>query len=350
MIGHRSDKLLTTLESELSTKGLTMRTVLIVDDDRFTREMLSGILKPNFRILTAKNGEEALHFAKGRPDLILLDLIMPGLSGFEVLKLLQQNPLTGEIPVVVLTGQQEDQVQIESLDLGAVDFLCKPINAKILIARINRLFKDEFPMVSQNQEMLIFSMLGHISEFRDNETGQHIHRISEYSKIVAKALGKDRAYCQRIYFASALHDIGKVGVPDAILLKPGKLSLSEWEIMKNHTKLGAEILANYQSETLLMAKRTCLHHHEKWDGTGYPFGLKGDEIPLEAQIVSIVDVFDALSSKRPYKESWPLEKVLSKIRALEGKSFSPKVVKAFHSGLGAITDTQKKFNALESVS
>jgi len=324
-----------------------LKKILIVDDDKLTRSYLENALSQDHTIVSAQNGQEALALANKRPDLILLDLTMPDVHGLDVLKKLRENPNTAAIKVIILTGTFTNEEELDSLRLGANDFIKKPANIEVLKLKIKILFEND-NIHKTNQELMTLTMLSHISELRDNDTGSHINRISDYSKKVAVALGKSSDYSETISHASAMHDIGKVGIPDNILLKPGKLNAEEWTIMKQHTVLGSQILSNYDSETLDMAKKICLHHHEKWDGTGYPHGLMADDIPISAQIVSIVDVFDALSSKRPYKEPWPTQNILGYISDNVETFFSPKIEQAFTKALPDILISREYFRQMDN--
>lgn len=326
--------------------------ILIVDDQDTNLHLLKSVLKKaNYtNIMTISDPREVLHsFSLLQPDLILLDLMMPYLSGFEVMELLR--PLIAQedyLPIIVLTADIASKVKHKALAMGAHDFLTKPLDTAEVLLRINNHLKTRFlhlllgdrnrsleEEVGERTSELrdahieVLERLAIAAEYRDDETGQHIRRASNTSVLLAATLGVPDRDLELIRRASQLHDVGKIGIPDDILLKPGRLTPAEFEVMKTHTTIGARILSGAQSDLVRMASTIAYTHHERWDGQGYPRRLSGDKIPLEGRIVAIADVFDALTHSRPYKEAWPVEEALAEIKSQSGAQFDPAVVEAF---------------------
>ena len=339
--------------------------ILIVDDLSVNIEVLAFCLGDKYRISASQDSALALRSLQHvKPNLILLDLIMPELDGFDFCKIVKSDSMTSDIPIVFITAASEVSELSKAFSLGAVDYITKPIAAEEVRARVRthlRLKAAEEALKFQNQilerkvqertrkiqekqteieevqkEAILRLCLA--AELRDMETGMHIRRIQEYSALLGRKCGLPEEEVERLHLASAMHDLGKIGIPDSILLKPGKLTLDEWKIMKTHTTIGARGLAGSRFKLIQLAERIAHHHHERWDGTGYPCGLKGTEIPIEARIVSIVDGFDAMLSKRPYKDPMPMEDVLENIRSARSRAYDPAVVDIF---LGSIEEFQK---------
>lgn len=318
--------------------------ILAVDDEATNLQLLRHSLQDEYQLLFAKDGEAALRLARSElPELILLDIMMPNLSGYEVCEQLKADPLTRHIPVIFLTALSNSQDEQRGFDLGAVDYITKPFNPAIVKARV----RTHLSLVQADEvlhtRLSIIQSLGKAAEYRDNETGMHVIRISHYARILARAIGFSEADAQELFYAAPMHDVGKIGIPDHILLKPGKLDEQEWEIMRQHTSIGAQIIGEHSSSLLQLAAQLALCHHEKWDGSGYPNGLKGEEIPLPARIISLVDVFDALSSERPYKKPWPLEQTLDFIQSNSGSHFQPELVEAFLANIEQMLEVQRQF-------
>ncbi|HKL43624.1 MAG TPA: HD domain-containing phosphohydrolase [Clostridia bacterium] len=317
-------------------------TILIVDDTKENIDVLSGLLIDDYNVKFALNGKMALEVAeKFHPDLILLDVMMPKIDGYQTCKLLNENIVTSDIPVIFVTAKVAIADEKKGFEVGAVDYISKPIQPMIVKSRIKthleiadrekhlqRLVNDKVKLLNHmNYE--IIDILGRASDYKDTETGEHIRRTQEYSYLLAKSYGLSEEKSQLIKKATPMHDLGKIGVPDGILQKKGKLNKEEWEYIMKHPKIGYDIIGNQSSKLLKVAKKIALEHHEKWNGTGYPKKLKGNEISLEGRIVSIVDVFDALTTKRPYKEAWPLEKAFDLIKEESGEHFDPNIVEIF---------------------
>jgi putative two-component system response regulator len=332
-------------------------TILAVDDDSMNLKMLEIMLSElDCRLLKADSGQQALDLLEIEPniDVILLDLEMPVMDGYETIKRLKQSFNWRDIPVIVVTAGTHEVTRM--LGLGANDFISKPYNPEELRLRVmnhvrskklSDLAKDmnsvlETEVVkktaalrkalelSRAAEYEISLRLGRAAEFRDQETGFHTRRISELSKHLANLAGLSDEECETLRFASPLHDVGKIGIPDRILLKPGKLDESEFNIMKMHTSIGGKILSDAGNYPVIDAGSIiALQHHEKWDGSGYPSGLRGNEIHVFARIVSIVDVFDALSSERPYKKAFPLAKTIDIMEEGRNKFFDPELLDLF---------------------
>ncbi|MFW9620150.1 MAG: HD domain-containing phosphohydrolase [Sulfurospirillum sp.] len=334
-----------------------METILIVDDTPENLMILSEILKPFYKVKVANNGNKALNLiASGdMPDLILLDIMMPEVSGYEVCKKLKSDPLTRNIPIIFVTALTDYEDEAIGLGLGAVDYITKPVHASIVLARVKTQMtllqyqrNLEQKLEERTEEIVLTRMevirqLGRAAEYKDNETGTHILRMSAYTKIISRKIGLDNVRAELIFLSAPMHDIGKIGTPDYILRKNGELSPEEWEIVKAHPLQGAEIIGNHQSALLQTARVVALTHHEKFDGTGYPYGIKGYDIPLAGRIVAIADVFDALTSERPYKEPWNLERAVEYLVAQKGKHFDPELVDAFLSCMDEIKEVMAKF-------
>lgn len=340
--------------------------ILIVDDEQANLSLIERILElegySNFKATTESTQVIDL-FLTLRPSLILLDLNMPVMDGFDVLEKLAEVIPEDEFPaVLVLTAQIDRDTRIKALTAGAKDYVTKPFDRLELLSRIRiqlevkLLYKtvkeqNQFleEKVAERTEELnrtrleVIHRLGLAAEYRDNETGLHIIRMSKVSMEIARAVGLSPQECDLILNASPMHDIGKLGIPDAVLLKPGKLDADEWETMKTHATIGAEILSGSDSELLETARLIALTHHERWDGSGYPKGLKGNDIPLYGRIVALADVFDALTSERPYKDAWPVEKAVAYLREMSGIQFDPELVEIFISILPVVCEISERY-------
>lgn len=320
------------IEKELNMQRQPQNALLLVDDEPLNLQVLRQTLQDDYRLLFAKNGAKALELAeKDSPSLILLDVIMPDMNGYEVCKLLKLNPKTAHIPVIFVTSLCEDIDEAAGFNAGAVDYIIKPISPLVVKARI----KTHLTLVSVDEiketRLQIIQRLGMAAEYKDNETGLHVIRMSHYAKLIAEAADLGEEFAEEILNAAPMHDIGKIGIPDHILKKPGKLTPDEWEIMRQHPVIGADIIGIQASGLLQKARIIALTHHEKWDGSGYPYGLAGESIPLEGRITAIADVFDALTSQRPYKSAWSVETAFDFLQQESGKHFDARLVEIFIS-------------------
>ncbi|MCZ6799058.1 MAG: response regulator [Nitrospirae bacterium] len=339
--------------------------ILIVDDQSTNVMLLETILKSAGyqNIHTTSNSKGTLDlFRVLNPDLVLLDIRMPDVDGFQVMGQLKVLKPHDYLPILVLSAETEQSVRVQALDAGAKDFLNKPFDKIEVLMRIRNLLEAsllhkqfsrqnselEEQVRERTKEILlaqreIVQRLGRAAEFRDNGTGAHISRMSHYAARLAKAAGLSEADCDFILQAMPMHDIGKLGIPDSILLKPGRLSEAEWQIMKTHPRIGADLLSGSHSPLLQMAEIIALTHHEKWDGTGYPNKLMGEHIPLTGRICTMCDVFDALTSERPYKPAWPIEKAMNEMSRLAGTHLDPDLFKMFEEILPHIVETKGLF-------
>ena len=346
-------------------QDLTTAEILIVDDEPANLKLLEKLLMTQgYKNLTLIQDprQVMIQFQSKQPDLILLDINMPYLDGFEVMEQLQIKKEGITIPVIVLTAQDSRDFMLRALSLGARDFLTKPFDRTELFMRVeNQLKVRQAHLLIQNQNAILETMvrertemlnntrlqvvrrLGRAAEYRDNETGYHIMRMSQTSTLLARSMGWTEPQCELMLNASPMHDIGKIGIPDAILLKPGKLDPVEWKTMKTHAQVGADLLADGGSSLLDLAEQIALTHHEKWDGSGYPNGLKGEDIPLAGRIVAVADVFDALTSVRPYKKAWPISEATDYISQQAGIHFDPQVIEHFYACLDDILLINKRY-------
>lgn len=345
--------------------------ILVVDDEEMIRDMINDILAPlGYEIIQACNGLEALEMVDAKsPDIVLLDVTMPKMNGFEVLKRIKESEDTRKIPVVMITALNELQIRIKAIELGVDDFLSKPMDIIELRARVKSLLKVKAyndHMVSYQKELEsevakrtkevqlalekakaasyeTIYILSRAAEYRDEDTGSHLRRVSNYAAAIARKTSNSEEYIETILYGAPLHDVGKIGIPDSILMKPGKLDPEEFEIMKDHVKIGGLILKGSNSELIKRGEEIALFHHEKWDGSGYPNGLKAGEIPLSGRIVAVADVFDALTTRRPYKESFSLDKAVGIIREGNGSHLDPEIVDIFFDIFDEIVAIKDKY-------
>jgi len=366
-------------------------TILVVDDTPDNLAVVGGILDGEYRVRVANSGERALKVASSepRPELILLDIMMPGMDGYQTLEQLRANPASRDIPVIFVTAMDADNDEAVGLQMGAVDYVTKPIKPAILLARIrtqlelkasrdhlarqNEILEARVTRRTREVELIKdvgMHALATLAEKRDNETGNHLLRTRGYIEVLMADLAEHPGFAgqlapaQQILIAKAapLHDIGKVGIPDCILLKPGRLTAEEFEIMKTHASIGADALdeainrvlgdrakhqptdnERYSLSFLEVAREIAGGHHEKWDGSGYPAGLCGAEIPVSARLMALADVFDALICKRHYKEAFPLEKTIEIIKAGRGQHFDPRIVDCFIKRIDDFSAIADKF-------
>ncbi|WP_191488743.1 HD domain-containing phosphohydrolase [Pseudomonas sp. FEN] len=319
-------------------------TLLLVDDEAINLQVLRHTLQDDYRLLFAKDGYKALELVRtDRPDLILLDIMMPGLSGYDVCTALKQDPCTAAIPVIFVTALSEADNETHGLELGAVDYIGKPYHPGIVQARVRTHLSLVQAQELRDTRLQIIQRLGTAAEFKDNETGLHVIRMSHYAQTLALAAGYSRYAADDLLHAAPMHDVGKIGIPDAILQKPGKLTEDEWLIMRQHTVIGAKIIGDHPSGLLHTAQVIAQNHHEKWDGSGYPNGLAGEDIPHVARVVAIADVFDALTSERPYKHAWSIEDAVGLIRQQCNQHFDPELVEIFLDCLPEILKIRERW-------
>ena len=351
-------------------RTLSECTILVVDDTPANIDVLVGALGGEVEVAVALDGQSAIELIElNPPDLILLDIMMPEIDGYEVCERLKANPSTEDIPVIFLTALSEIESKTRGFELGAVDYITKPFQVREVRSRVNthlslKLAREELENQNTILEVRVAERtlqvrqafkklkdasletiirLSRAAEYKDDDTGAHVLRLGEYASAVARAMNMSKEDANNLLHATPLHDIGKIGIPDRILTKPGKLDAEEWVVMKTHSEMGAKILEGSDAEVIQLGEVIAMTHHEKWDGTGYPKGLRGGAIPLESRIVALVDVFDALTTKRPYKDPFPIEKALGIIREGRGSHFDPDVVDAFFGIENKILEIRKRF-------
>lgn len=332
------------------------RTVLVVDDVAENLDVLKGMLSHLYDIKVANNGMVALKVAeKMRPDIILLDIMMPDLDGYEVCKRLKANPVTHSIPVIFVTSKDHEMDEVKGFAVGAVDYVTKPISPMTVKARL----KTQLALRDQNFELErqvrvktreindtrleIVSRLGRAVEQKDNETGRHVDRMSQYMSLIARSYGLGEKDIELLNMVAPMHDVGKIGIPESILQKKGPLTKDEFDVIKTHCDIGDEILSGSDTVLIEISRIIALQHHEKWNGTGYPNGLSGDSIHLFARIAAVADVFDALTSKRPYKKAWDVHKAINMMQEQRGEHFDPRVIDSFMLVIDEILDIHQHY-------
>lgn len=361
--------------------------IMIIDDEAYNvlvvRKFLQHAGYMNF-VTTTESTKAIELMRRDLPDIVLLDIMMPEVSGIDILRVMKMSPELATIPVVILTASPEPALKTEALELGATDFLSKPVDPSELVLRVRNVLaaKSNFDMlakysvelekkVQQRTEELeasrrhIIFCLARASEFRDNDTGHHVIRVGKYAGVIADELGYSKAQVEAVEQAAQLHDVGKIGIPDSILNKPGRLEPDEYEViqkhvgygkkiidcmpeedwrtLKTHAKLGGQLLDVRTEPIMRMASRIALTHHEHWDGNGYPLGLAGEDIPIEGRITAVADVYDALSSARPYKKPFPREKCFQMLEDKRGTQFDPRVLDAFFARSEDVIDIQVRY-------
>lgn len=345
--------------AQITKKIIAGSKVCVVDDVSENVKLLRTMLKDNgYKVCVAQSGEKALEVidknigSEEGLHLILLDIMMEEMdTGFKVCEMLKSQPHTHRTPVIFLSAKNEAGDIVRGLELGADDFITKPFKEIEVMARVER------NLAHYHQELMLYKLMGLLkksnfdtlerlnraAEFKDNETGNHVKRMAYSSKLLGQEIGMSDHEAEILFFSSGMHDIGKIGIPDRILLKPGKLDLEEWEIMKTHCMIGNHILENNKSPILEMGRIIALTHQERYDGSGYPKGLKGKEIPVVGRISAICDVFDALTSVRPYKQAWSVEKSVEYLIDQKGKQFDPDMVDHFIEIIPQVVENNKKF-------
>ena len=358
-----------TFSLDMNNAGIKSAGILVVDDELANVKLVEGIFKTHgyTNIYSTTDPREVLNLYKqNKIDIILLDLNMPYMDGYDVMQLLSQEYGKELAPVLILTAQVSSEFKHRAFECGAKDYVTKPFDIQEVLSRAGNLIEVELfhQYLKKQNEVLeqkvqtrtkeiydtrleIVRCLGRAAEYRDNETGLHIVRMSKIAELLGRAYGVDEHQCELLLNSSPMHDIGKIGIPDHVLLKPGKFEPDEWEVMKTHAAIGANILSGSDSELLNMAKEIAISHHEKWDGSGYPAGLVGEDIPLVGRITAIADVFDALTSERPYKKAWTVEDAVKLINEQSGIHFEPKMVELFNNLLPQICAIRDQFSEPE---
>lgn len=354
-----------------------VQTLVVDDESAITEIIYQSLTRNGYLCKTAQNADDALKLLAQEPfDVVITDIRMPGMNGVELLKKIKQEYNSD---VMVMTGFTEEYDYESVVATGASDFIQKPISLKELGIRLKRVLRMRYLLIEREQinqqlrknveqlvsyssqvenahEELQYAYLDTINrlvaatEYKDEDTGDHIIRISRYCSLIAKKLGLPPETVELIKYASPMHDIGKIGIPDHILLKPDRLTKDEFEIVKTHTTIGASILENSKADVLKLSREIALTHHEKFDGTGYPQGLSGKNIPISSRIVAITDTFDALTSKRPYKDPYPFQLALNIIESEKGKHFDPEIVDIFIANIEEIKQIKEEVGSMENVS
>jgi putative two-component system response regulator len=325
------------------------RKLLIVDDEPLNLAAIDAALRDDYQLLFARTGEDAITAClKHRPSLVLLDIQMPDMDGYEVCRQLKADSRIDSIPVIFITRLIDVGNEAKGFNAGAVDYITKPFSREILIARVETHLSLVRATQLEKSHRDAIAMLGRAGHFNDNDTGVHIWRMAAYARLIASAYGLPQDVCALIESAAPMHDTGKVGISHAILKKPGKLDAQEWVVMKTHSRIGYDILRQSDAPIFVLAADIALHHHERWDGSGYPDGLVGLAISAPARVVAVADVFDALTMKRPYKEAWPMDRVLETMRESSASHFEPNMLAAFESVLPQILEMKSQWDARET--
>ena len=335
--------------------------ILVVDDSKANIDILIDILD-EYDVLVALNGKKAIEIVNKKDiDLILLDIVMPELDGYQTCKIIKQNPNTKHIPIIFITAKTDRDSIAKAYDVGGIDYIKKPFYSIEVLSRVHtqlslsdythkledlvdkktKEIQDINQEIEDTQKEVIF-LMGSIGETRSKETGNHVKRVAQYTKILALGLGMDEDEAEMMKMASPMHDIGKVGIPDSILNKPAKLTPQEFEIMKQHAQIGYDMLKYSKRPILQTAAIIAYQHHEKYDGTGYPQGLKGEDIHIYGRITAVADVFDALGSDRVYKKAWDDEKIFKLLKDEKSKHFDPKIIDIFFENLDEILEVRDR--------
>jgi putative two-component system response regulator len=320
--------------------------ILCVDDDPVNLGVLRQALKNEFSLVFAGSGAEALTAVKKhRPALILIDVQMPEMDGYEVCRQLKRSPESAQIPVIFVTNLADETDEEAGFDAGGVDYIIKPISAPIVQARVRTHLSLVRAATLEYSYRSAIYMLAEAGHYNDTDTGVHIWKMAAYCRALAEAVGWSAERCALLELAAPTHDTGKIGMPDSVLKKPGKLDPAEWEIMRTHARIGYDILRKSDAPVFQLAAEIALSHHEKWDGSGYPNGLAGLDIPESGRLVAVADVFDALTMQRAYRDAWPLDRVLATLKEGSRSHFDPTMLDAFLGILPAILDIRTQWDS-----
>jgi putative two-component system response regulator len=355
----------------VDTAELSGSKILLVEDTVDYIDIVVETFADRYDLIVTRDGNEAHSIAKEeQPDLILLDIIMKGVNGYDVCRKMKEDPATSSIPVIFLSGMTAAESKKNGFDAGAVDYITKPFEVEELKARVanhlvvkkaqenllaqkdlleKKVDERTFELKEASRKMEISSLeailrLSRAAEYRDDDTGNHVFRVGMYCAEIARELNIEKNNLKKLLLAAPMHDVGKIGIPDRILQKPGKLTDEEWVIMRTHSEVGAKILEGSSSDIINIAEIIASGHHEKWNGKGYPHGKKGSDIPLYCRIVAIADVFDALTTERPYKQPFSIEKSFAIIKEERGEHFDPEVVDAFFRIEDKILEIKEKYS------
>jgi putative two-component system response regulator len=333
--------------------------VLAVDDDSDLLALIGKVLSHDYKVMLAEDPGTALDYATGkpRPELILLDVEMPGASGFEFFQVLKAEHASADIPVIFLTGNTEAKTQVEGLQMGAVDYITKPINAAVLSVRVRsqmalanrraeleRLVKERTAALESTRLQLIRRLSRAMELHESAAVGNRVMRLSQYARLIAHAAGAKPAVSEMLAVAAPLHDVGKLGIPSEILRKPGKLSAPDWERIRRHPEIGADIIGEHDDPLLKLARQVALTHHESWDGSGYPKGLKGDQIPWAGRVMAIVDAFESMTTTQFWREPMKVMEAANEIAEGAGRRYDPKIVEAFRKALPLMKKVREAYN------
>ncbi len=320
--------------------------ILCVDDEPVNLGVLRQALKNEFALVFANSGMEALAAVKKHgPALVLIDVQMPQMDGYEVCRQLKTFPESEHIPVIFVTNLADETDEKAGFDAGGVDYIIKPISALIVQSRVRTHLSLVRAATLEYSYRSAIHMLAEAGHYNDTDTGVHIWRMAAYCRVLAEAVGWPADRCALLELAAPMHDTGKIGIPDAVLKKPGKLDAAEWEIMRSHARIGHDILCKSDAPVFQLAAEIALGHHEKWDGSGYPNGLAGLDIPESARLVAVADVFDALTMKRAYRDAWPLDRVLATLRESSGSHLDSAMVNAFFDILPKVLDIRAQWDS-----
>lgn len=328
---------------------MSLQTILIVDDEPANLALMQTILADSYTLVFARNGAETLAaITKHQPALVLLDVGLPDINGYDLCRKIKRLDTAQGLQVIFVTSFADSAHEEAGFEAGGVDYISKPVLPHIVRARVSAHLSMVRATVLEQSYRDAILMLGQAGHYNDTDTGAHIWRMAAYARLLAQACGWDADRCTQLELAAPMHDTGKIGIPQDILRKPGPLDAQEWVVMKTHTQIGCDILSMSAAPVFKLAAEVALHHHEKWDGSGYPGGLKGEKIPKSARIVAVADVFDALSMKRPYKEPWAAAKILDYIQTGAGAHFEPSLVHIFCDILPQFLDIQALWLKVEN--